>query len=139
MFVIAISCCYMLLFLLLLLLLSLSLLLLKSLIAMNYIGVYVCHRHQLCLLLHHGHLRLQDHHPHLLELQVSDDVDVVVVVVVVVDHHPCLLELQVSGGDNDDDKNWTIRSSPPAKLVLIKWQLKFRFKYHKISTHNALF
>ena len=100
MFVIAISCCYMLLFLLLLLLLSLSLLLLKSLIAMNYIGVYVCHRHQLCLLLHHGHLRLQDHHPHLLELQVSGDV---VVVVVVVDHHPCLLELQVSGGDKELD------------------------------------
>ena len=61
-----------------------------------------------------------------------------VVVVVVVDHHPCLLELQVSGGDNADDKNWTIRSSPTAKLVLIKWQLKFRFKYHNISTDTAL-
>ena len=62
-----------------------------------------------------------------------------VVVVVVVDHHPCLLELQVSGGDNADDKNWTIRSSPTAKLVLIIWQLKFRFKYHNISTDAALF
>ena len=64
--------------------------------------MYVCHRDQLRLFLHHGHLRLQDHHPHLLELQVSGDVDVVFVVVVV-DHHPCLLELQVSGGDKELD------------------------------------
>ena len=32
--------------------------------------MHVCHCHQLRLLLHHRHLCLQDHHPHLFELQV---------------------------------------------------------------------
>ena len=39
-------------------------------LAFSSTGVHVCHCHQLRLLLHHRHLCLQDHHPHLLELQV---------------------------------------------------------------------
>ena len=41
-----------------------------QILAFSSTGVHVCHCHQLRLLLHHRHLCLQDHHPHLFELQV---------------------------------------------------------------------